>query len=191
MHLKKLDLGNKIKCTCGFCEGTGIYKGNAERDDLGVLCHDCNGKGYNNIKLEENMQLVKDKKTGTIYKVEDGIIVGKIKLFKKLQKRDDVNYVMYATGKCFSPKYLFEHGASEINVISYEDFLQGNFPLPITQYTCPRQISQYYGKGEFYNDCANGTFSECKKFKTQECWDKFYGEAKTIDQKRKVLKKVR
>ena len=59
------------------------------------------------------------------------------------------------------------------------------------QYTCPRQISQSYGNAEFDNDCEFGCFSDCKKFGTQECWKKFYGEAKTIEEKQNVLKKVR
>ena len=191
MFLKELDLGHETKCTCGSCKGTGIYKGFAEHDDLGVLCYYCNGRGYYTLELNENMQLVQDEKTGTVYKVSDGLIVGSVSLFNELQKRDDVNYVMYSTGRDFSPKYLFEHGASEINVIRYEEFIQGKLPLPMMQYTCPRQISQSYGNAEFYNDCGFGCFSDCKKFGTRECWNKFYGEAKTIEEKQNVLKKVR
>ena len=191
MFLKELNLGHETKCTCGSCKGTGIYKGFSEHDDLGVVCHYCNGKGYYILELNENKQLVKDEKTGTVYKVSDGLIVGSVSLFNELQKRDDVNYVMYSTGRIFSPEYLFEHGASEINVIRYEEFIQGKLPLPMMQYTCPRQISQSYGNAEFDNDCGFGIFSDCKKFGTQECWNKFYGEAKTIEEKQNVLKKVR
>ena len=72
------------------------------------------------------------------------------------KKRDDVNYVMYGTGRFFSPEYLFDHGASEINVIRYSEFLEGKLPLPMMQYTCPRQISQNYGNAEFDNDCMIG-----------------------------------
>ena len=103
MYLKELDLGHEVKCTCGACDGTGIYKGGAERDDLGVICNCCNGPGYYVLKLKKNMQLVQDEKNGIVYKVTDGIINGRVTLFSKLQKRDDVNYVMYGTGRFFTP----------------------------------------------------------------------------------------
>lgn len=191
MFLKELELGHEAKCICGSCEGTGIYKGFAERDDLGVVCYHCNGKGYYTLELDENIQLVQDEKTKTIYEVNRGLIVGTVCLFNELKKRDDVNYVMYSTGRVFSPEYLFEHGASEINVIRYEEFMQEKLPLPMMKYTCPRQISQNYGNGNFDNDCEIGLFSECKKFGTQECWNKFYEGAKTIEEKQNVLKRVK
>lgn len=191
MFLKELNLGHEVKCTCGACKGTGIYKGVAERDDLGVICSYCNGKGYYTLELNQNMQLVQDEKTGIVYRVNEGIIDGHVALFDKLQKRDDVNYVMYGTGRFFSPEYLFEHGASEINVIRYSEFLEGKLPLPMMQYTCPRQLSQRYGNAEFNNDCGWGSFSDCEKFGTQECWKKFYGDAETIAEKQNVLRKIR
>ena len=191
MFLKELNLGHETKCTCAACDGTGIYKGFLERDDLGVICNYCNGKGYYILELNQNMQLVQDEKNGIVYTVNEGIIDGCVTLFNGLQKRDDVNYVMYGTGRAFSPEYLFEHGASEINVIRYSEFLEGKLPLPMMQYTCPRQISQNYGNAEFDNDCMIGLISDCKKFGTQECWEKFYGEAQTIEEKQNVLRKVR
>ena len=191
MFLKELNLGHETKCTCAACDGTGIYKGFLEHDDLGVICNYCNGRGYYTLKLDDNMQLVQDEKNGIVYTVNEGIIDGCVTLFNGLQKRDDVNYVMYGTGRAFSPEYLFEHGASEINVIRYEEFIQGKLPLPMMQYTCPRQISQSYGNAEFDNDCMIGLISDCKKFGTQECWKKFYGEAQTIEEKQSVLRKVR
>lgn len=191
MYLKELNLGHTVKCTCYSCEGTGIYKGISEHDDLGVICSSCNGKGYYALKLGKNTHLVQDETTNVVYKVIDGIIVGFVTLFNGLQRRNDVNYVMYGTGRVFSPKYLFEHGASEINVIRYSEFLEGNLPLPMMQYTCPRQITQSYGREFFDNDCGLGCFSDCKKFGTQECWEKFYGKAKTIAEKQNVLRKVK
>lgn len=117
MFLKELELGHETKCTCDSCKGTGIYKGPYEKDDLAVVCPDCNGRGYYTLELNENLQLVQDEKTGVTYKVNNGLIDGIVTLFNELQKRNDVNYVMYSTGNAFSPEYLFEHGATEINVI--------------------------------------------------------------------------
>lgn len=192
MFLKELNLGHEAKCTCESCKGTGLNKGWSERDDLAIICYNCNGKGYFTLKLDESIQLVQDEKMGVIYEVNDGIVVGSVCLFDKLQKRDDVNYVVYGTGKTLSPKYLFEHGATKNNVISYEEFVEGKLPLPMMQMTCPKQISRWYGNGEFKNNCGiGGDASDCEKFETHGCWDKFYGEAKTVEEKQKVLRKLR
>ena len=134
------------------------------------------------------MHLFKDENSGIVYIVKDGIIYEWITLFDKLQRRDDIKYVMYGTGRFFSPKYLFEHGASEVEVIRYSDFLKGKLPLPMMEYTCPRLISQKYGKGNFDNDCL---VYNCGKFGTSECWEKFYGDAKTVEEKQKVMKRCR
>ena len=190
MYLKELDLGSIVKCTCMECEGTGIYKGICEKDDLGVICDSCNGRGYYILESSEKTKLVQDEETGIVYKVSNGIISEYVTLFNELKKRDDVNYVMYGTGRLFSPKYLFKHGASEINVIRYSEFLEGKMPLPMVKYSCPRQISQNYGHEIFDNDCKIGYFSDCNKFGTKECWEKFYGEAKTTEEKQNVLKKI-
>ena len=191
LDLEELALKRSIKCTCTNCNGTGIHVGTTKRNGLGIICYYCNGKGYNTLLLRNNIGLVKDEEQNIGYEVKNGIIIGTIKLFDKLQIRDDVKYVMYSAGKNFSPNYLFEHGASEINIITYKEFINGALPLPMMQYTCPAKISLQYGKGEFFNDCDIGSFENCKKFGTQECWEKFYGKAKTIEEKQNVLKRVK
>ena len=186
MHLKELDLGQDIKCTCESCKGTGIYKGFTEHNDLGVVCMRCNGNGYYILKLEENTKLCQDEKTGSVFTVNDGLIVGEVKLFDKLQTRNDVNYVIYSTGKILSPEYLFEQGASYDEIIRYEEFRQGKLPLRITQYICPGELSQNYGIPRFDNDCHIFSYLKCEKYGTQECWDLFYGDAKTREEKQKA-----
>lgn len=191
MYLRELELGKKTKCVCESCKGTGIFKGFAEKDDLGVICWNCNGKGYYTLKLNDRVQLVQDEKTGIVYEVKEGHIWCEVELFTKLQKRDDVNYVVYSTSRVFSPEYLFEHGASEINVITYKEFLKGEYPLPMMEYTCPRYLSQLYGHADFDNNCNIGTFESCRKYGSKECWNKFYGDAKTVKEKQKVMKKIK
>ncbi len=193
MILEELKTGKKVRCVCESCEGTGIYKGVAEHDDLGVICHYCNGTGNYVLNVEDNMQLVRDNNNGVVYVVIDGIISHQVELFKELNRRTDVNYVMYGTGRFFSPTYLFEHGASEINVIRYEEFLNGVLPLPIKEYVCPRQLSQDYGDCSFDNDCfshCSGSFAKCDKYGKLECWNKFYDGAQTIDEKQAVMRMI-
>ena len=193
MTLDELNLGKKVRCVCGSCDGTGIYKGFLERDDLGVICQSCNGTGNYVLNIRDNMQLVRDNTNGVVYLVKDGIISHTIELFEELNRRDDVNYVMYGTSRYFSPTWLFEHGASEINVIRYEEFLNGALPLPMREYTCPGYLSQNYGDSSFENDCfGHGahSFSDCSLYGKMECWAKFYGDAKTIEEKQAVLRMI-
>ena len=192
MILKELNLGKRVRCTCGSCEGTGIYKGFLEGEDLGVICSSCNGTGYYILNMKDNMQLVMDEERNIIYVVENGIVSYPVELFKELKRRDDVNYVMYGTGRNFSTSWLFKHYASEINVITYEEFLNGYLPLPMRQYTCPRQISQDYGDGSFKYEChkCHSLFSECPNYGKMDCWNAFYEDAKTIEEKQAVLRMV-
>lgn len=174
MNLKDLELGDTITCKCKECCGTGIYKGFAQKEDLAILCSHCSGRGFTVLELEIGQKLVQDEANGIVYLVENGVIISIIEVFDKIKERKDVNYVIYTNrATSLSPDYLFENGESEVNVIRYEEFLKGVLPLPMMKYTCPRWISQSFGKSKFDNDCGIGTFTSCKKFGKSECWDKF------------------
>ena len=67
MILEELKTGKKVRCVCESCEGTGIYKGVAEHDDLGVICHYCNGTGNYVLNVEDNMQLVRDNNNESVF----------------------------------------------------------------------------------------------------------------------------
>ena len=187
MVLKELNLGKKVKCTCRSCNGTGVVESAVHNN--GFICYACNGRGYYNLLLNDHIKLVKDEETDAIYKTRNNMIIGNVKLFDKLNTREGIENVMYAVGGYLSPKYLFEHGANSVNIIKYKEFLEGKLPLPVLQYTCPRLISQNYGDGKFNNNCGT-SYQSCKKFGTQECWDKFYGNAKTDEEKQAVLKRL-
>lgn len=190
MFLKNLNLGNEIKCTCELCDGTGIDVNRSGIDGIAVICR-CNGRGYYTLKLNEGMQLVQDEQTGVIYKVNNGIIDGFVTLFNELKKRDDVNYVMYSTVEPI--KYLLGMfgGVSEPWAIRYSEFLKGKLPLPLKGGNCPKNISEDYGKSEFViGRCLYTPSLACNKYYTLECWEEFYGEAKTNEEKQKVLKKL-
>ena len=193
MVLKDVNLGHEVKCTCELCRGTGIYKGQNDQDGLAVVCVFCNGEGYYTLKLNKEVQLVKEEQTGVIYKVKGGMIDKPVELFHGRKKRDDVSYVMYGTDHLATMSAYLEKGATKDNIIKYQDFLDGMLPIPMSELVCPQQFMQYYGRESFFDDCPPeiGSFSECDKHGTEECWDRFYGNAATPDEIQAVLRKVK
>jgi hypothetical protein len=39
-----------VKAECGACRGTGIFRGFAEPEGIGVVCLDCHGTGCKELK---------------------------------------------------------------------------------------------------------------------------------------------
>ena len=191
MVLKELNVGHEAKCTCELCKGTGVYKGYMEADGLAMVCNFCNGKGYYTIPINNETVLLQDDNTGIIYKVRHAMIEKPVELFTGMRKRDDVEFVAYATSKARYPKEMKKRGATEANIISYEEFLNGVLPLPMEKGSCPREFTQYYGNEVFENSCSGAEFSDCPKFATGECWDQFYGTATTTIDVQNVLRKIR
>lgn len=190
MILSELN-AREIKCTCGSCEGTGVFKGFAEKDRLAVVCTRCNGRGYYTQKANNRISFVKDEKKGVVYIVKDGIISHNVSLFTKLAKRNDVEYVMYATGRVMSAEDEIRNGNLNFQIIRYKDFLEGKLPLPAAGKTCPRQFMAMYGKEDFENDCIPcGFYQDCEKFFTNECWAKFYEGAINSEERQNLLKRV-
>lgn len=182
----------EIKYVCDICKGTGIYKGCAEKEGLGVVCRICYGKGYHTLQLKPTDEVLRDDKSEMLYIVNNEKIRLKIREFNSLNIRDDIKYVVFYTGRIFSPEFLFKKGADEVNVIRYSKFIEGDLPLPLQKYTCPQQFSRnYYLSETFKNDCINGLIEKCKKYGKNDCWEKFYGDAKTNKEKQKVLKMMR
>ena len=189
MQLEEINIGNEVKYECNECKGTGIHKGWAEGDDLGTVCPSCNGAGYKILKINNNIKLIQDINTKTIYVGDNNTILGVFNPFNEIKKRKDVNYVAYATGKYLTPNFLFKRGIDETNIIKYEDFLKGKLPLPIMHTTCPKEFVLIYGDVSFDNECPNTNY--CSKYGTTECWDKFYENKKTSEEKQKILKRIR
>ena len=120
----------------------------------------------------------------------DGKIKESLNLFKQLNKRKNVKYVLYEAGITSTPDRARNLGANDFNLVKYEDFMKGNIPLPMENYTCPMKISQNNGEGNFSENCDYwGAFSQCEFYGKKECWEKFYGNAKSPAEKQKILKK--
>lgn len=190
MIVTNKELGDQIKCNCPSCNGTGIYKGFTTRGDLAVVCSTCNGSGYYILKNDKNARFEYDENTNTIYGINNNEPF-EATIFKELHVIDNINYVIYDTQYRLTSNYLFEHGIDKVYIIKYSDFLNGKLPLPLMEYTCPAFILQNYGDEQFDNDCPLGSFIDCTKFGKEECWNKFYGKAKTLEEKQKLLTKLR
>ena len=190
MSFKEIKLGKKVKCNCSNCKGTGIDKNWTEKEDIGAICGHCNGKGYEILELLKGDKILYDIDNNLFLLTNGGAILDIIEPFVGLQKRDDINYVMYPNTRVATHAALYRLGATEINLIPYKEFLKGKYPLPMMKYYCPGMLSQNFGNHSFDNNCPLCDFVDCKKFGQKECWDLFYGEAETYIERQRVLKKM-
>lgn len=160
----------KGTCACESCDGTGLYKGMAERGESAVVCHTCNGTG--------SVSFTK-----------------KFPKFKKRKIRKDVKRVFQsACGYCITDKDVTTEEGKLIRFskfgADYADWLKGVEPKPIEDLHCPYlhtgQQLQCSGKdvNDLYkNRCSKhlsfGNISDCKCFKEKhKCWDIYNGKNK-------------
>lgn len=143
---------------CKPCNGTGIYKGFAERDGWGVVCKVCDGSGKHHFKheYEEFTERKERKDIQQVLEVNPGIMVGNAKK-DKLQ--------------------------DSFGGITYEEWVKtGSFPkkTEMREYTCPAwwyQSADYTKKPEWDECISCGSFSECKNYSNKsKCWEKFDAE---------------
>ena len=140
---------------CYYCNGTGLYKGMAEKGASAVICYICDGTGKKHIKDVYNE-------------------------FTGRKKREDVKRVYKtAAGYGITDKDINEVKFSQAGC-DYNDWLKGEIPKPIKDLHCPLQ---HYGQcsmeieTHFKHMCENklglgGMISKCPMDKT-ECWKLF------------------
>ena len=187
--LNELDMKEDIKKVCPSCHGTGIYVGTMLQSELGVLCSECHGKGYSFIKINPQVKLIEEN--GVVYEVVNNLKIGTINLFHELESVEGIKYVIYGHGGLFTLNFLLSNGITSPYVITYEEFLNGGIPLPIEEYTCPRQITQNPPKDRFDNNCGAGCYSDCENFGKDTCWNKFYENNTSIEDKLNILKRIK
>lgn len=149
----------EIKMECQSCGGFGVVENPRHADnEVGIVCHQCNGKGFTYFKYRE---------------------------FNQRRARSDIKKVY---DKEYSYKLLKDETITLDNGliidyskegVEYEDWLNGNCPKPIRQLTCPFLEDGHQDKYEF--GCCDNVrlsqrISECKHFKTDRCW-KIYDES--------------
>jgi hypothetical protein len=134
---------------CRACNGTGIYKGMAERDGFGVVCHNCKGTGKFHFVHEyekfEGRQPRKD--IHTVVQVNPGIILGGELNFGGMSYKD------------WLEGWAFEVG------------------MEMREYACPAWWYQCadYDKKPHWDECLGaGAFSGCEHFDQKHaCWERW------------------
>lgn len=148
---------------CTKCDGTGLYKGMAERDGAAVICVHCDGTGKEHIHLEYER-------------------------FVSRKKRNNVNRVYKtAAGYGISDQDTINSSGETIHFskcgCTYEEWENGNDPKPIKELHCPMM---HFGQGtddgnfvrinlcEKVNKCFVGTyFPKCAETNRESCWKKY------------------
>ncbi len=106
-----------VKVVCGSCDGTGLYKGIAERDDCAVVCTDCDGTGC--------VEIMRTYEKFTERKKKEGVIRVFASSFGYVHASEDV---VTKEGKLIK----FSEGGC-----TYEEFVNGVSPKPVKELYCP------------------------------------------------------
>jgi len=152
----------KGRVRCNDCKGTGLYQGFGEKDGAFVICLDCEGKGYVDIKITYDKfdELRKESKCKRVYSDGMGYTI----------TDQDVT----SSKEQFMP--FSKYGCS------YEDWLKGVKPIPIKFLGCPYQETnqglQSRDKNNLYktrckdNTELGRTITECKLYTEKDkCWE--------------------
>lgn len=191
MILGKFDLGKEIKLVCKDCNGTGLARNYIRnKDHLAGICDKCIGKGYVVYIDTENKTIRRHKNNDIICYIKDNDKgkEEKVELFQKLNVLDNIDYVIFINSNIYSLEALRNYGANEINIIRYSEFLDGMIPLPCMTVYCPKEFSRIYGQGGFDEVCRIPEVLDCGNAKKRNCWDVYYGNAKTIKERQAILK---
>ena len=135
---------------CKSCNGTGIYKGFAELEKVGVVCHTCEGTGCHHVKIE----------------YED---------FEKKIQREGIKTVVEV-----NPGIGITSDINEFGGMLYVEWFNGRpFELGMEnrKYTCPAwwyQSANYELKPDWAECIGCGSFSSCTFFNNKaDCWKRF------------------
>lgn len=142
---------------CPSCNGTGLYKGMAERDKCAVVCHNCKGSGkteysYNDFtgrKVREDIDRVFEDSCGYVHSS------------KNVTCEDD-KIIKFEEGGC-----------------TYKEWLNGAEPKPVKDLYCP-YIWDNRGMGnEPCSRCKEGIkgfgrISNCTFYSDKaKCWEEY------------------
>jgi hypothetical protein len=141
---------------CKDCNGTGLYKGMAERDGAAVVCCTCKGTGCHHFKHTYDEFTGRKSLPGIerVYETNPGICIGKFN----------------------------GHTLEQFGGMPYEDWDAGK-PFPAgsenREFTCPAWWCQRadYSHKPNWNGCnvsLGASFSHCPHFCTKEqCWERW------------------
>jgi hypothetical protein len=155
----------KYDCQCESCDGTGLYRGFAEKNGFAVVCHTCKGSGKTHVKIEYDDFEGRQERSGVtrVLQTNPGISVGMGQSSSSSYKGN--------------PKFL---GLESFGGLSYEDWKAGKKfgkGTEMRQFSCPAWWYQSvdYDKKPNWKECIGcGSFSSCENFKNKDkCWNKF------------------
>ena len=141
---------------CRYCNGTGLYKGLAERDEFAVVCRKCDGTGCFEFvhEYEPFAKRAERQDVRRVIQVNPGIVAGTGN-GHSLLSFGGMPYHEWAAGKPFPAK-------SEMR----------NFVCPAWWY----QSADYSRKPD-WEECGFGAFSSCQHFgEKAKCWERFDAE---------------
>ena len=141
---------------CRYCNGTGLYKGLAERDEFAVVCRKCDGTGCFEF-------------------------VHEYEPFAKRAERQDVQRVIQANPGIVAGTGN-GHSLLSFGGMPYQEWVAGK-PFPakseMRNFVCPAwwyQSADYSRKPD-WKECGSGAFSSCKYFCVKaKCWERFDAE---------------
>jgi hypothetical protein len=151
----------RVETECDSCDGTGIYRGMAEGDGVGVVCRKCNGTGKH------------------IFKHHYTEFTGK-------KRRKDVERVYLPSRFKLGLGVIDFKDIGEIDMdkqgVSYDEFCKGERPTYIKEIECPMMADQgaCHKVEGFVDECNNlglrfgMIISGCKNHcNRKSCWERF------------------
>ena len=177
---------NDVKEVCMYCHGTGIVKFPSKIEGLGTICSCCRGKGY--LKVDPTIIASICEQEPNVYRLRNIYRNSRhIQVFNGKVIDNNIKYVAFANrGTLGSSRGWYEGDLESIQVITYEDYLQGKYPLPDESVLCPETLGKYPFDGLSDINCS----FECTKEQRSKCWQEFYGnddKQEALDKKIKTL----
>jgi len=177
-----IDLNN-IKESCSHCQATGIIT--QKNSKIGTICSHCRGKGYITFKEDYIIKITKQTSspTNNRYKIlSKWNLLKSIYLFEELQKITGIDYIAFANaGLSGTTDQWYINTNTSGELITYEDYLKGFFPLPDEQVLCPKDFTDFPLDNN--NDCQ----LTCTKEQRNKCWKMFYNNNNTLEDKQKII----
>ena len=175
---------NDVKEVCRYCNGTGVIKFPSTIEGLGTICSCCRGRGY--IKVDSTIIASICEQEPNVYRLRR--ISGDIRsvnVFTRKVVDDSIKYVAFPNNGILGTGRSWYEGGFELGkVITYEEYLEGKYPLPDESILCPKTLGNYPFDGLNDTNCS----FECTNEQRSKCWQEFYGN----DDKQKLLdKKIR
>lgn len=179
-----IDLNN-FKEKCRYCNGAGIVK--YSNDEVGTICSCCRGKGYCVIDKDNIISISRaiDISNEEVYRLKTiHNMIRTIYPYNRIPLLKGINYIAFANeGILGTARQWYVGDYEDGKVITYEEYLNGKYPLPDELSLCPDIL------GSYPFDVNKSCQLSCTNEQRQECWNKFYGCCNLKEEKQEVVSK--